>query len=167
MLNMTKEDLQMKQDNNNNENPSISYEASSAFPLGQQMFRKVPEITLFFWTIKIMATTVGETSADFLNFNLNFGLTLTTIIMSSFLLIALFFQFRSRKYVPSVYWLAVVMISIVGTLITDNLVDNYGVALETTTIIFTIALIVTFAAWYVSERTLSIHSIYTTKREAF
>jgi uncharacterized membrane-anchored protein len=110
---------------------------------------------------------VGETAADFLNFNLNLGLTLTTFLMSGVLIIALFFQFRSRKYVPGIYWFAVVLISIVGTLITDNLVDNYGVALETTTIIFTLALLATFAAWYVSEKTLSIHSIYTTKREAF
>jgi uncharacterized membrane-anchored protein len=83
------------------------------------------------------------------------------------LLITLFFQFRSRKYVPGIYWLAVVMISIVGTLGSDNLTDNFGVPLETTTIIFTFAMLVTFAAWYVSEKTLSIHSIYTTKREAF
>ena len=148
-------------------NPSNSCEATSAFSLGRQMLIKVPEVTIFFWIIKIMATTVGETAADFLNFNLNLGLTLTTFLMSGVLIIALFFQFRSRKYVPGIYWFAVVLISIVGTLITDNLVDNYGVALETTTIIFTLALLATFAAWYVSEKTLSIHSIYTTKREAF
>lgn len=148
-------------------NPSNSCEATSAFSLGRQTLIKVPEVTIFFWIIKIMATTVGETAADFLNFNLNLGLTLTTFLMSGVLIIALFFQFRSRKYVPGIYWFAVVLISIIGTLITDNLVDNYGVALETTTIIFTLALLATFAAWYVSEKTLSIHSIYTTKREAF
>lgn len=148
-------------------NLSNSCEVDSSLSRSRQMLSKVPEVTIFFWIIKIMATTVGETAADFLTFNLNFGLTLTTIIMSSFLIIALFFQFRSRKYVPGIYWLAVVMISIVGTLITDNLVDNYGVALETTTIIFTFAMVATFAAWYASEKTLSIHSIYTTKREAF
>jgi uncharacterized membrane-anchored protein len=69
--------------------------------------------------------------------------------------------------VPGIYWLAVVLISIVGTLITDNLVDNFEVPLETTTIIFSVALAVTFAVWYASERTLSIHTIYTTRREAF
>lgn len=156
----------MKLDKNkiNSSNP---YEVASSLSRSRQLLNTVPEITIFFWIIKIMATTVGETAADFLNFNLNFGLTLTTIIMSIFLLVTLFFQFRSRKYVPWIYWLAVVMISIVGTLITDNLVDNYGVALETTTIIFTFALAATFAAWYMSEKTLSIHSIYTSKREAF
>lgn len=131
------------------------------------MLNKVPEVTIFFWIIKILATTVGETAADFLNTNLNLGLTGTTVVMSSLLLITLFFQFRSRKYVPGIYWLAVVLISVVGTLVTDNLVDNFGVALQTTTIIFTLALLATFAAWYASERTLSIHSIYTTRREAF
>ncbi|WP_066327055.1 COG4705 family protein [Anoxybacteroides amylolyticum] len=132
-----------------------------------QIWSKVPKITLFFWIIKILTTTVGETAADFLNGNLNLGLTNTTFVMSSLLLITLFFQFRSRKYVPRIYWLAVVLISIVGTLISDNLVDNLGVTLETTTIVFTVALLLTFAAWYVSEKTLSIHSIYTVRREAF
>jgi uncharacterized membrane-anchored protein len=131
------------------------------------MLNKVPEVTIFFWTIKILATTVGETAADFLNTNLNLGLTNTTVVMSCFLLITLFFQFKSRKYVPGLYWLTVVLISVVGTLITDNLTDNIGVPLETTTIIFTVALLSTFAAWYASEKTLSIHSIYMTKREAF
>ncbi|MCD9022780.1 COG4705 family protein [Cohnella silvisoli] len=131
------------------------------------MLNKVPEVTIFFWIIKILATTVGETAADFLNTNLNLGLTNTTYVMSGLLIITLFFQFKSMKYVPAVYWLAVVLISVVGTLVTDNLVDNLGVSLETTTIIFTVALLVTFVAWYASQKTLSIHSIYTTKREAF
>lgn len=131
------------------------------------MLNKVPEVTIFFWIIKIMATTVGETAADFLNFNLNWGLTNTTIVMAILLLIVLFFQFRLKKYVPSIYWLAVVMISIVGTLVTDNLVDNLGVSLVTTTVIFGLALLATFRAWYASEKTLSIHSIYTSKREGF
>ncbi|WP_028403467.1 membrane protein [Ectobacillus panaciterrae] len=152
---------------NNRKNPSISDEVAAAPSRGRQMLNKVPEVTIFFWIIKIMATTVGETAADFLNFNLHWGLTNTTLVMSVLLLITLFFQFRSRKYVPRVYWLAVVLISVVGTLVTDNLTDNLGVALETTTIIFTLALLATFAAWYASEKTLSIHSIYTTKREAF
>jgi uncharacterized membrane-anchored protein len=135
--------------------------------LARKMLNKVPEVTIFFWIIKILATTVGETAADFLNDNLNLGLTITTFVMSGLLLISLFFQFRARKYVPGNYWLAVVLISVVGTLITDNLVDNFGVALQTTTIIFSILMLATFAAWYASEKTLSIHSIYTTKREAF
>jgi uncharacterized membrane-anchored protein len=131
------------------------------------MLNKVPEVTLYFWLIKILCTTVGETAADFLNTNLHFGLTGTTVFMGSLLVVALVFQFRSRKYVPSIYWLAVVLISIVGTLITDNLTDHFGVPLTTTTIVFSIALAVVFATWYASERTLSIHTIYTTRREGF
>jgi uncharacterized membrane-anchored protein len=132
-----------------------------------KMLSKVPEVTLYFWIIKILATTVGETAADYLNDTLGFGLSKTTYVMTALLVIALVFQFRLRKYVPGVYWLAVVLISVVGTLITDNLTDHYNVPLQTTTIIFAIALAITFAVWYASEKTLSIHSIITTKREGF
>ncbi len=131
------------------------------------MLNKVPEITLYFWIIKILCTTVGETFADYLNTNLNLGLTGTSVVMGIFLIIVLIFQFKSRKYIPSIYWLAVVLISVVGTLITDNLTDNFGVSLVTTTVIFAIALAITFFIWYAKEKTLSIHSIFTTKREVF
>ncbi len=135
--------------------------------IGRQMLNKVPEVTLYFWIIKILCTTVGETFADYLNDNLGLGLTNTSWLMAGLLLIVLAFQFRSTKYVPGVYWLAVVLISVVGTLVSDNLVDNLGVALQTTTIAFAICLAATFAAWYASERTLSIHTIVTTRREVF
>ena len=131
------------------------------------MLNKVPEVTIYFWVIKVLCTTVGETAADFLNANLGLGLTNTTFIMGGLLLITLFFQFRFRKYVPGIYWLAVVLLSVVGTQITDNLVDNLGVTLVTTTTIFTVVLTAIFVAWYASEKTLSIHTIYTTRREAF
>jgi len=133
----------------------------------RQMLVKVPEITIYFWIIKILCTTVGETAADYLAFNLDLGLTITTYIMGILLVLSLVFQFKARKYVPGIYWLAVVLLSIFGTLITDNLTDNFEVPLETSTIIFSIALAVTFAAWYKTEKTLSIHSIYTTRRETF
>jgi uncharacterized membrane-anchored protein len=131
------------------------------------MLSKVPEVTLYFWIIKILATTVGETGADYLGTHLNLGLTAQTIIMSGVLAVVLVFQFRHRRYVPFVYWLAVVLISVVGTLITDNMVDNFGISLNVTTTVFSIALAATFVGWFASERTLSIHSIYTTKREAW
>ena len=131
------------------------------------MLNKVPEVTLYFWIIKILATTVGETAADFLNFNLHFGLINTTWIMSALLAIVLVVQFCTRRCVEGVYWLAVVLISILGTLITDNLVDNLGVPLQTTVWAFGAALAATFAVWYASEKTLSIHKVTTTRREAF
>jgi uncharacterized membrane-anchored protein len=133
----------------------------------RQMLNKVPEVTIYFWIIKVLCTTVGETAADFLNDNLNLGLTNTTYIMASLLIATLVFQFRTRRYVPGIYWLAVVLISVVGTLITDNMVDNFGVSLVASTSIFAVALAIAFAVWYSSEKTLSIHSITTTKREAF
>src|ERR1700761_3143038 len=134
---------------------------------GRRMLNKVPEITAYFWVIKILCTTVGETFADNLNENLGLGLTNTSYIMGAVLIAVLVAQFRSRRYVPGIYWLAVVLISVVGTLISDNLVENYGVTLETTTIAFAAILICVFASWYWSERTLSVHTIVTTRRESF
>lgn len=130
-------------------------------------YNRVPKVAFDFWLIKLMAVTMGETAADYLGVNLGLGLTKTSLLMAGVLMVALWFQFRQKKYVPWSYWLAVVLVSIVGTLVTDNLVDNFGVPLLTTTIIFTVALATTFALWYNSEKTLSIHSIFTTSREAY
>jgi uncharacterized membrane-anchored protein len=131
------------------------------------MLNKVPLVTLYFWVIKIMATTVGETAADFLNTNLNLGLTNTSILMGAFMLAALVGQFRKDRYVPWIYWVCVVLISVVGTLITDNITDHFGAPLQVTTTVFAIALAATFAVWYAFEQTLSIHTIFTTRRELF
>ncbi len=131
------------------------------------MLNKVPEVTLYFWIIKILATTVGETAADYLNVNLNFGLTNTTYVTGALLIAILVVQFRLRKYVPAIYWLAIVFISVFGTLITDNLTDAANVPLQTSTIVFAVILAGVFATWFAVERTLSIHSIVTSKREGF
>jgi len=133
----------------------------------RELFNKVPEVILFFWIIKIFATTVGETAADYLNFNLNFGLTGTTYAMTGLLSIVLTAQLSAKRYVPWLYWLTVVLISVVGTLITDNLTDNLGIPLAATTAAFSLALMATFAIWYMNERTLSIHAIYTRRRELY
>lgn len=134
---------------------------------GNELLSKVPEVTIYFWIIKVLCTTVGETASDFLNVNLAFGLTGTSIAMGVLLLVVLFVQFSARKYVASIYWTAVVLISIVGTLITDNLTDGMGVPLIASTAAFSVALAITFVVWYVKERTLSIHSIFTRRRESF
>lgn len=131
------------------------------------MLNKVPEITLYFWIIKVLCTTIGETAADFLNVNLNLGLSGTSLVTGVLLVVALLFQFRSQKYIPAVYWVAVTLISVFGTLVTDNLTDAIGLKLEISTIIFSVLLGGTFFMWYISEKTLSIHSIFTRKREAF
>src|SRR5438045_626718 len=133
----------------------------------RQMLNKVLEVTVYFWVIKVLCTTVGETASDYLATNLNLGLTNTTFITGALLVAVLVVQFRARKYIPWIYWLGIVLISVVGTQITDNLTDNAGVSLVTTTIVFSVLLAVVFGAWYASERTLSIHTIYTTRRESF
>jgi uncharacterized membrane-anchored protein len=131
------------------------------------LLSKVPEVTLWFWIIKILATTVGETFADYINETLGFGLTKTTWVMTALLVVALFFQFRAKHYVPALYWIVVVVISVVGTLITDNLTDGHDVPLKLSTAVFAVLLAVVFALWYREEGTLSIHSIDTPKREAW
>ncbi|HJV17858.1 MAG TPA: hypothetical protein VJ546_10850 [Bacillales bacterium] len=146
---------------------SVSKQTEMIQPSALGMLSKVPQVTIFFWIIKVLCTTVGETFADFLNFNLGFGLTLTTVIMGVAFFIVLFLQFRATKYRPSIYWLTVVLISVFGTLVTDNLTDGMGVPLELSTAVFSVLLGLTFLFWYISERTLSIHSIFTRKREIF
>lgn len=130
-------------------------------------WNKVPEVTAYFWVIKVLCTTVGETAADLLNEKLGLGLTGVSLLMSVLLAGVLVVQFRTRAYRPAVYWLAVALISVVGTLISDNLTDNLNVPLETSTAVFGIALVAVFAAWYRTERTLSIHHVDTVRREAF
>src|SRR5205823_6579798 len=133
----------------------------------RQMLNKVPEVTLFFWLIKIMCTTVGETAADYVNDTLGFGLTKTTVVAGVLLVFLLVGQFVRRRYVPPIYWAAVVVISVFGTLITDNMSDRYGIPLSLSTMVFSIALAAVFAIWWLIERTLSIHTIVTTRRESF
>lgn len=118
---------------------------------------RVPAVTLYFWIIKMMATTVGETGADFLAFNLTLGLLITSLIMSVFLIVALINQFRLKRYIPVSYWTVVVLLSIVGTLVTDLMVDDLGVSLITATVGFSALLAIVFAAWYASEHTLAMH----------
>lgn len=146
---------------------TLTQSTSERSALSEELLNKVPQITLAFWVIKIMATTVGETAADFLIFNLGFGLVATSAIMAVLLAAFLAFQLRLREYVPVSYWLVVVFVSVVGTLVSDYMADDLGISLLTTTIVFAAALAVTFVAWYASERTLSIHSITTRRRELF
>jgi len=131
------------------------------------MLTKVPEVTVYFWIIKILCTTVGESFADYINETLGVGLTNTTLIFSVALLVALVVQFRLDRYVPAAYWLAVVLISVVGTLLTDNMTDGHDVPLWISSTVFAVLLAVVFGVWYARERTLSIHTIVTTPREGF
>ena len=135
--------------------------------LARTTLNKVPEVTVFFWIIKILCTTVGESAADYINENLGLGLTGTSLLMTAVLIAALIVQFRSDRYVPGRYWSVVVLVSVVGTLLTDNLTDNLGLSLLITTPTFAVLLAVTFVSWYRREGTLSIHSIVTTRREGW
>lgn len=141
--------------------------ATASLSARTTMLNKVPEITIYFWIIKVLCTTVGESFADYINATLGFGLTNTTLVFSAALIVTMIAQFRLRRYHPAVYWLAVVLISVVGTLLTDNLTDGQGVPLWISTTAFAVLLAVVFGIWYVRERTLSIHAITTTSREAY
>ena len=131
------------------------------------VYNRVPKVTVDFWLVKLMAVTVGETAADYISTHLGLGLPATAAIMSGLLLASLILQFAQKKYVPWTYWLAVVLISVVGTLLSDYLVDNLGIPLETSSILFAVLLIATFAVWYAFEKTLSIHTIFSFRREFF
>jgi uncharacterized membrane-anchored protein len=132
-----------------------------------EMLNKVPEVTLAFWVIKVMSTTVGETGADYLAVHVGLGTALTDGIMAALLVGALLLQLRSWRYVPWIYWLTVVLVSVVGTQITDALTDGLDVSLYLSTTLFALALAATFTIWYSLERTLSIHTIVTKRRELF
>src|SRR6478735_3562669 len=147
--------------------PRSTMTSTKRAPTGRDLLNKVPEVTIYFWVIKVLCTTVGETAADFLNVNLNFGLTGTSIVTGLLLAVALVFQFRAPRYIPALYWFTVALVSVFGTLVTDNLTDNLGLPLEASTLIFGALLAVTFVVWYRTEHTLSIHSIFTKRREAF
>lgn len=134
---------------------------------GETIYNRVPQVTWDFWLVKLLAVTVGETAADFINNALGLGLTKTSLLMSVFLVIALYYQFKQSRYIPAYYWVAVVLVSVVGTLITDNFIDNLGWSFTPITLMFGAALAATFAVWHAVEKTLSIHSIYTSRREAF
>ena len=133
----------------------------------RRTLNKVPEVTVYFWVIKILCTTVGESFADYINETLGFGLTNTTLLFSAALVISLIVQFRLTRYVPAAYWTVVVLISVVGTLLTDNLTDGQHVPLWISFTVFSVLLAAVFGIWYARERTLSIHSIVTTARESF
>ena len=128
---------------------------------------RVPEVTLAFWVIKIMSTTVGETGADYLAVHVGLGTAVTGGIMISLLVAALLPQLRMRRYVPWIYWLTVVLVSVVGTQVTDALTDGLEISLYISTAAFAAALAATFAVWYRIERTLSIRTIVTMRRELF
>ena len=127
--------------------------------------RKVPEITIYFWLLKLLTTAMGEVTSDYLVHQFNPYLA---VALGGFgLLVSLILQFSVRRYVAWIYWLAVVMVAIFGTMAADVLHIELGVPYIISTTFFVIALAVIFVAWYMTEKTLSIHSINTRRRELF
>lgn len=130
-----------------------------------KMLRKVPEITILFWIIKLLTTAMGESTSDYLVHTVDpiIAVTLGAIAFT----IAIILQFWIKKYIPAVYWFAVTMVAIFGTMAADVVHIALGVPYVVSTITFAIALGVIFIVWYKTEHTLSIHSILTRRRELF
>lgn len=128
---------------------------------------KVPQATLLFWVLKMMSTTVGETGADWINFGLGFGLTGTSLISALLFLFILLFQLRAPRYIPWLYWLTVLMVSITGTLLTDYLTDQMQVPLLYSVAMFGSGLVMVLMFWHRTEGTLEFSSINTKGREIY
>ena len=131
----------------------------------QTALRKVPEVIALFWIIKVLTTAMGEATSDFLVRVIDPPIAVALGAIG--LVVALALQFSVRRYIAGVYWLAVVMVAVFGTMAADVLHVEFGIPYIVTTIFFAVVLVIIFAAWYASEKTLSIHSIYTRRREAF
>jgi uncharacterized membrane-anchored protein len=141
------------------------HEVATASPIGRQMLNKVPQITIFFWIVKVLTTGMGEVASDFLAHQLNpvIAVGLAGICLAA----ALALQISVRRYITWIYWLSVIMVSIFGTMAADVLHIGFGIPYIISTIFFVAALAIIFIVWYVNEKTLSIHSIYTRRREIF
>ena len=126
---------------------------------------KVPEVTVTFWMIKALTTGMGESTSDYLVHR--FPPALAVVLGFIAFVAALAIQFRAPRYVPWTYWLAVAMVGVFGTMAADVLHVGLGVPYRVSSVLFAVALAAVFALWYVSEKTLSIHSIYTRRRELF
>ena len=127
--------------------------------------RKVPQVTLIFWVIKILSTGMGETTSDFLVRTID--PVVAVLLGGACFAVALILQLAVRRYVPWIYWLAVVMVAIFGTMVADVLHIVFGIPYVVSTVFFAVALTIVFVAWYATEKTLSIHTINTRRRELF
>lgn len=131
----------------------------------KKLLTKVPEITIYFWIVKILTTAMGESTSDY--FVLHIDPVIAVAIGLVGLIVALTLQFKASRYVAWIYWFTVIMIAIFGTMAADVLHVVIGIPYIDTTVFFAVALCIIFALWYASEKTLSIHSITTTRREIF
>ena len=135
--------------------------------LAREALIKVPEVTLVFWVAKLGTTAFGEAFSDYVFFNDYIGRNAAILMGLGFLALCLAFQFSTRRYVPAVYWLAVTAVSIFGTMSADYLNKDLGMPLWGSTLMLLCLQGAVFVAWYVSQRTLDVHSIYPGLREVF
>jgi uncharacterized membrane-anchored protein len=148
--------------------PDIATTPAGATPSSHfagEAWRKVPEVTVFFWIVKLLTTAMGETTSDYLVHQLDPMIAVALGALG--LIVALALQFAVRRYIAWVYWLAVVMVAIFGTMAADVVHIGLGIPYLVSAAFFAAALAVIFVAWYLSEKTLSIHSISTRRRELF
>lgn len=131
----------------------------------KQIISKVPEITVYFWIIKVLTTGMGEVTSDYLAHTIN--PVIAVAIVGAGLVASLILQFALRRYIAWIYWLNVIMVSIFGTMAADILHVGFGIPYIVSTTFFVIVLGMIFIIWFKSEKTLSIHSIYTRRRELF
>ena len=159
------EGRELKNDNYSRKNNSIHNAVGGRLSLGREMLNKVPEITIFFWIIKVLTTGMGEVASDYLANHID--PVIAVIIVGIAMAASLVIQFSVCRYVPWIYWITVIMVSIFGTMAADVVHVGFGIPYIASTIFFVAALAIIFIIWYLSEKTLSIHSIYTRHREFF
>ena len=127
--------------------------------------RKVPEIGAYFWTIKVLSTAMGEVTSDYIVRTIN--PVIAVVLGGLCFAAAIGLQVTIRRYVPWIYWFAVVMVAVFGTMVADVLHVRFGIPYLATSTFFALALAIIFVTWYSSEKTLSIHTIYAGRREWF
>ncbi len=132
-----------------------------------QTLNKVAQVNIFFWVMKICATTLGETGGDLLSMTLNVGYAISSIILLSFFLITLFIQLASKKFHPVIYWLVIVSTSTAGTTMSDYMDRSVGLGYFKGSLILVSCLVLILALWRYSEGTLSVNYIQTKKAEIF
>jgi uncharacterized membrane-anchored protein len=137
----------------------------SAGLLDRPLAKKVPELTIYFWVIKVLTTGMGETTSDY--FVHTYDPYLVVVLAAGALALTIVWQLYVRRYLPWVYWLAVSMVAVFGTMAAGILHVYMGVPYIYSATIYGIALAIVFMLWYLSEKSLSVHSIYTRRRELF
>ncbi|HLI09510.1 MAG TPA: hypothetical protein VKV40_23310 [Ktedonobacteraceae bacterium] len=146
-------------------NPDISNANTLPMQSIKRMMLKVPEVTVYFWIVKLLTTAMGESTSDYLVYHIN--PYIAVMLGGIGLVAALILQFAVHRYIAWVYWLTALMVAIFGTMAADVVHIVLGVPYLMSTIFFAVVLAIIFAVWYASEKTLSIHSIFTRRRELF